>query len=381
MEHVAMLYPFWGKNPEDPQDPSSGRYDRYVELGRDIFTMIPVLEEADLAVLPASWERVCQDPRARDLAGRFVEQVRRTGKRLVVFYWSDAYDVVPLENASVFRTSFHRSTRKPHEFAMPAWSEDLVEKYLDGHLPLRDKQENPVVGFCGYGRIRWDLKNILSWGASRLGLKETKSLLGHVCAPGFAAVGQFPRKKQTCHGDAFGVEPVPLCANHQRFKPARICPQPATDCPCVRNGTRTGFMRRSAVAGSRFLSIRLRPVHDFAIDWKILCLHRRGFALLKSGRVSSAPAARFWTCVSCRQLWEKWLFRKLFRTSPPLPAWKMPRRGFGRPATGARAAMGHDCGSHCGAQRGRKHGVITDLPPFRPDPSGCGTQAIAIQLT
>ncbi len=62
---------------------------------------------------------------------------------------------------------------------MPAWSEDLVEKYLDGQLPLRDKQGNPVVGFCGYGRIRWDWKNILSWGASRLGLKEKEAFAGH----------------------------------------------------------------------------------------------------------------------------------------------------------------------------------------------------------
>ena len=46
MEHVAMLYPFWGKYPEDPQDPNSGRYDRYVELGRELWARGRRLDQA-----------------------------------------------------------------------------------------------------------------------------------------------------------------------------------------------------------------------------------------------------------------------------------------------------------------------------------------------
>jgi hypothetical protein len=324
MEHVAMLYPFWGKNPEDPQDPSSGRYDRYVELGRDFFTMTPVLEEADLAVLPASWERVCQDPRARDLAGRFAEQVRRTGKRLVVFYWSDAYDVVPLENASVFRTSFHRSTRKPHEFAMPAWSEDLVEKYLDGRLPLRDKQENPVVGFCGYGRIRWDLKNILSWGASRLGLKQTDPFVGHCLrAKGLRLLANSPRIetnfviRDSFWGGALPPRGTLKPSVMQQLRQEFVHNLVNSDyILCVRGNGNFSYRLYETLSCGRipvFIDTDCVLPYDFAIDWKQFCVWiDRSEVSRIAEKVNEfhhklSPQDFRDLQVTCRQLWETWL--------------------------------------------------------------------------
>ena len=55
-----MLYPFWGKNLEDPDDPSSGRYDRYTEMGSRLFEMT-TLEKADVAVFPEDWSHVLGD--------------------------------------------------------------------------------------------------------------------------------------------------------------------------------------------------------------------------------------------------------------------------------------------------------------------------------
>ena len=51
-----MLAPFWGKNPEDQADPSSGRFDRYVEVGPALVEPV-ALESADLAVFPCEWSR------------------------------------------------------------------------------------------------------------------------------------------------------------------------------------------------------------------------------------------------------------------------------------------------------------------------------------
>jgi hypothetical protein len=39
VEHVVMLYPFWGKNPEHPRAPETGRFDRYADAGRYFFEM------------------------------------------------------------------------------------------------------------------------------------------------------------------------------------------------------------------------------------------------------------------------------------------------------------------------------------------------------
>jgi hypothetical protein len=182
--HVTMLYPFWGKNPEDPGDPSSGRFDRYVEAGRGFFEMT-TLEKADVAVFPGAWEQVLGDAAAVARAEQFLDLARRAHKPTVIFFWSDSVEEVPYDNTVVFRTSFYRSRQRRNEFAMPAWSEDFIARYLGGQLPVRSKGSKAVVGFCGYApssgtgpRIaRQRLKQAIRTGAKRLlttlGLRET----------------------------------------------------------------------------------------------------------------------------------------------------------------------------------------------------------------
>lgn len=148
-KHVTMLYPFWGKNPEDPRNPDSGRYDRYIAAGGRFFKMT-TLEQADVAVFPEPWERVIGDASAVERAEQFVAVARKAQKYTVLFFWSDLDEAIPYDTTMVFRTSLYRSRRRDHEFAMPAWSEDFAAKYLGGQVLLRSKRDRPVVGFCGY---------------------------------------------------------------------------------------------------------------------------------------------------------------------------------------------------------------------------------------
>ena len=147
--HITLLCPFWGKNTENPRDPATGRFDRYTEIGNRFFQMT-TLHEADIAVFPGAWEHVIGDAAALEKAGQFIKNARQSGKRTVIYFFSDSDDDIPYENTIIFRTSLYRSRRKPNEFAMPAWSEDFIAKYHNGQLPIRQKKERPVVGFCGY---------------------------------------------------------------------------------------------------------------------------------------------------------------------------------------------------------------------------------------
>ena len=182
--HIAMLYPFWGKNPEDPRDPTSGRYDRYVEVGSRLFEMT-TLEKADVAVFPGAWEQVLGDTAAVKRAEQFLVLARRARKPTVIFFWSDSDKEIPYDDTVVFRTSCYRSRQRRNEFAMPAWSEDFVLRYLGGQLPVRSKGSRAVVGFCGYvpssntgpRAARQRLKQAIRNGAKRLlttfGLRKT----------------------------------------------------------------------------------------------------------------------------------------------------------------------------------------------------------------
>jgi len=147
--HVAMLYPLWGAPPENPEDPSHGRYDRLVSEGTAFFTLSP-LEAADVVLFPVPWEIAKDRPEAVEEAQRLSRLAAEHEKPFLIFFWSDSAEPVPIEPSIVFRTSLYRSRRQPNELAMPAWSEDFLERYLAGEQAIRPRLERPLVGFCGF---------------------------------------------------------------------------------------------------------------------------------------------------------------------------------------------------------------------------------------
>lgn len=178
--HVPILLPFWGRTPEDPNEPARGRYERYVRSGGQFFQM-GSLEDCDAAIFPQSWGSVIGDEAAEARAAAFVACVNEAAKPAVVFFYNDSAEPVGLD-ATVFRTSLYRSCRSAHEFAQPAWSEDFVERYLGGMLPLRGLKRRPVTGFCGYAprppataTTRGRLRRVLGNGKRRV-----QASLGHL---------------------------------------------------------------------------------------------------------------------------------------------------------------------------------------------------------
>lgn len=146
--HVAMLFPFWGKNPEIPGAPDTGRFDDYTARGGELFELTS-LADADVAVLAGEWVTGGGTPQAH----AYCEKTRKMGKRAIIFFNNDSDEEIPIENAIVFRTSTYRSRRRPNVFGLTAWCEDFVGVYRDGNLPIRSKQSRPAVGYCGYGAI------------------------------------------------------------------------------------------------------------------------------------------------------------------------------------------------------------------------------------
>src|SRR5215467_416222 len=87
--HVVMLYPFWGKSPEHPDDPSTGRYDQYAGSKGHFLQMVDK-NEADLLVLPADWASYRNDSRQFERASEFFALARSASRPAVVFFWNDS---------------------------------------------------------------------------------------------------------------------------------------------------------------------------------------------------------------------------------------------------------------------------------------------------
>ncbi len=157
---TPILFPFWGAPAEDPRMPEAGRYARFLSEANRYLELVP-LERADAAILPFDWSHAESTPALREEAFAYSARVRSAGRPLWIFFWADSERPVPIDGAVVFRTSTRRSRRTPGERGMPSWSEDFLERYLDGRPATRKKRERPTVGFCGHApsfasrRHRW----------------------------------------------------------------------------------------------------------------------------------------------------------------------------------------------------------------------------------
>ncbi len=152
LPHTALLYAFWGNNAEDVSNPNSRRYDQYTKIGSRLFQLSPI-ETAQLALLPFDGSNVKTDSPAFELAEQLATDAAKHDIPLVVFYLDDATSSLELDNTRIFRTSANRSTIGKNEIVIPAWSEDFVEYYCQGQVPIRDKSSKPIIGYCGYGSL------------------------------------------------------------------------------------------------------------------------------------------------------------------------------------------------------------------------------------
>ena len=325
--HVVMLYPFWGKIPEDPRDPSSGRYDRYAAMGDTLFEMAPSLASASLAILPAPWEKVRHNAAWRGLSEQFIDEARRAGKETVIFFWDDSCEPVAVNHTLVFRTSLYHSRRRPGEFAMPAWSEDVVDKYMGGHLPLREKRDKPLVGFSGFGRIRWTWKNMLHLGASKLGLRNPDAFRGHRLRTRGLSLLAKSRHVETnfiirdAFYGAFYGEAVPGDSGNrallQRLRQEFVHNLVESDyILCVRGNGNFSYRLYETLSCGRipvFINTDCVLPYDFAVDWKEYCVWVELQELPHIGEKVAEFHARLSPAdfkelqCRCRDFWQHWL--------------------------------------------------------------------------
>jgi len=154
---VHLLWPFWGASHWFDRYPPL--YGEFMQRGRTLFTLTESPEQADCFLPPSGWQQG-----GSPQAVRMAELARRHGKPLLVFFCSDSYEDVPLEDAIVYRTSMDRSTRKPCEQSWPIWTCDILRSYGGGMVAERRWTSRPSVGYCGYV----DYRNPFEWAQRRL---------------------------------------------------------------------------------------------------------------------------------------------------------------------------------------------------------------------
>lgn len=337
--HAAILDPFWGSSGKDPDTRESFR--RYREKGQDVFALTP-LEEADVAVLPfdwtyATWENADFYPETRDRAVAFAEAAAGAGKPVVVFYETDLKLEISFEHV-LFCTDLTASRRRPSEFALPGWSEDLLMKHRGGEVPIREKRPRATVGFCGYAPpLGMPLGGAKAKEAVRYALDRTGALrvalrTGAVRSPGPSVRVHALRmlRRSADVGTNLLIRPYKTNARGGRWKNAvqGVDVERASQLEYLDNTLGSDYVLSSRGFGNfsyRFyetLACGRIPVlvdtecvlpFDFAIDWDAYCVRVPERDVRRIGeRVAEfherlSPSEFTDLQMACRRLWEEWL--------------------------------------------------------------------------
>jgi hypothetical protein len=315
--HAPVLYPFWGAPP------GAGRYDRYNERGPDYIQLVP-LDSAQAAVLPAAWEHVAGNPEAESLAARLAERCRAAELPLLVFFFADSIEPVPIEEALVLRTSLLRSAHRETEHAMPAISIDVGEE-LGGDVEP-SWRETPVVGFCGYapGAERLSLR-----AAPRRARRRLRVAVGslpdgiYARARALAALRASPRVKlNDVVRDSFwaGALRPDGTFDRERMEVARtefVSNMRDSDyILCSRGGGNFSYRLYETMSASRipvFVDTDSVLPFEQQIDWRSLCVwidasdvESVGDAVAEEHRRLGPDGFRA-RCADCRRTWETYL--------------------------------------------------------------------------
>ena len=328
-----ILYPFWGETPEDPRDPCTGRYARFLATAHGYLALTP-LEDADILVMPNNWVAGGENRAGRRLA----EIAEESSKPLLIFFRGDHDDPVDVPNSVVFRTSLYRSTRGPREFALPSWSEDFLERYADGKPALRPKGAKPRIGFCGYAAAgrprrlsRWAAPlsqvrggpRILSWlgiasenAETRLRARVLKRLSdSRAVETNFVVRTAF--WNGTIHADASGMNMNKDYARMQQSRREYVANMLESDYTvCMRGAGNFSFRLYETLSAGRipvFIDTDCVLPFEEWLDWRSFCVWVPAGEInevashVAAFHAKRSPAEFEELQRTCRRTWEQWL--------------------------------------------------------------------------
>lgn len=144
-KYLPLLYPFWGECHPGLNYNDHGRFSEYINCNKELFSLVSI-DEADVVLLPSEWPEGGKYTKADSL----FELAKQHKKPVLIFFNSDSFEKISVNNSIIFRTTMYSNQRKNEEFALPCWSVDFLNYSSTKKLCIRKKEEIPVVSYCGY---------------------------------------------------------------------------------------------------------------------------------------------------------------------------------------------------------------------------------------
>ncbi len=152
--YIPILYPNWGIL-DIPRTPFVNKALHYIQ--NPIVEIVNKPKYADYICVPHDWAYVKKYP---EYLKEYLEISRIYKKTLIIFATGDNPNIPFIPNSIIFRTSQYSDTLKQNEIIIPGYVEDLLQ---GGELKIRQKKENPTVGFCGWADYSSFRRMLKSW--------------------------------------------------------------------------------------------------------------------------------------------------------------------------------------------------------------------------
>lgn len=332
LSHETILYPFWGKSSETSDGMwnsnfvNDSNFDSYIEQAHNIFEMSS-LKDADLVVVPCNWEPIIGRPSQNSVL-ELLKQAEELDKLTVSFFYNDcSHGELPIANGLVFRHSLYSHTRKTHDFALPVFCDDFINKYLNKQFPIRKKQPKPIVGFSGYvvpREIKTYVKLFLYKARKPFNHKNIPPYnVGHALR--FEAISKLEKSSKiqtnfSIRNKSFFHQPSLELQKLQRLDYV----QNMVDSDyifCCRGSGNYSIRFYEALSCGRipvFLDTNCVLPYDFDIDWKKYCIWVNENEISQiADKISDfhdkiSPQEFIDLQYECRQVWEKYLCAKGF---------------------------------------------------------------------
>ena len=149
---IDLLKSFWGKGDGFSDVDRVAMYgisEQDIRFTEDIQTV-------DIVVLPMSWNFYRREGKLQ-LAKDLIAKAATAGKKVLSWTGGDFGVKVPhFDNLIVLRQSGYRSKLPAYHQGMPVFIGDPMKRFYNREeIFLREKQDKPVIGFCGQSKGNW----------------------------------------------------------------------------------------------------------------------------------------------------------------------------------------------------------------------------------
>lgn len=149
--HSPLMYPFWGNPNGETSLFAKQMFDTY-SFDTTYYTIADDIEEADMVFAPYRHEWFLRYDTA--LFNECIQTAELSHLPLLVDGTGDVEHPIDVKNVYILRRGGYRFIPERGRIVVPAFADDLLERYMEGLPDIRKKGEGkPVVGFAGWAKL------------------------------------------------------------------------------------------------------------------------------------------------------------------------------------------------------------------------------------